>query len=274
MIFFARDDAKLMPGEVCQVSCRYSNKWRSYSGKTEGGRIRPPGGGGLTRPKRPSSGFYTASGHRSGPAVQRPSCRMGRARARVPPCVRPCLGPREFQIGPLRPIGLSCIYGRGPLGPFGHLEIPLQAGFSKRPASAEGRYVGPLIWSAFVSAMFRLPPCDGSWPIPQWAGTKLWPGLQSPWVSRWLRLRLRLRPAVVDSDSDSDSDSGIDSGLWVNLHRESRWSRFTGTHCWRKPQRRISFTHLLLDPRFWNSPTVKVPTDVLDVGWRCCLVVY
>ena len=47
---FARDDAKLMPGEVCQVSCRYSNKWRSYSRKTEGGRIRPPpppGGGGL-----------------------------------------------------------------------------------------------------------------------------------------------------------------------------------------------------------------------------------
>ena len=44
LIFFARDDAKLMPGEVCQVSCRYSNKWRSYSGKTEGGggRIRPP----------------------------------------------------------------------------------------------------------------------------------------------------------------------------------------------------------------------------------------
>ena len=31
-----------MPGEVCQVSCRYSNKWRSYSRKTEGGRIRPP----------------------------------------------------------------------------------------------------------------------------------------------------------------------------------------------------------------------------------------
>ena len=48
LIFFARDDAKLMPGEVCQVSCWYSNKWRSYSGKTEGGdRIRPPGGGGL-----------------------------------------------------------------------------------------------------------------------------------------------------------------------------------------------------------------------------------
>ena len=42
LIFFARDDAKLMPGEVCQVSCRYSSKWRSYSGKTEGGRIRPP----------------------------------------------------------------------------------------------------------------------------------------------------------------------------------------------------------------------------------------
>ena len=43
LIFFARDDAKLMPGEVCQVSCRYSNKWRSYSRKTEGGgRIRPP----------------------------------------------------------------------------------------------------------------------------------------------------------------------------------------------------------------------------------------
>ena len=37
LIFFAPDDAKLMPGEVCQVSCRYSNKWRSYSGKTEGG---------------------------------------------------------------------------------------------------------------------------------------------------------------------------------------------------------------------------------------------
>ena len=42
LIFFARD-AKLMPGEVCQVSCRYSNKWRSYSGKKRGGgRIRPP----------------------------------------------------------------------------------------------------------------------------------------------------------------------------------------------------------------------------------------
>ena len=37
LIFFARDDATLMPGEVCQVSCRYSNKWRSYSRKTEGG---------------------------------------------------------------------------------------------------------------------------------------------------------------------------------------------------------------------------------------------
>ena len=49
-IFFARDDAKLMPGEVCQVSCRYSNKWRSYSRKTEGGGgsdPTPPGGGGL-----------------------------------------------------------------------------------------------------------------------------------------------------------------------------------------------------------------------------------
>ena len=50
LIFFARDDAKLMPGEVCQVSCRYSNKWRSYSRKTEGGvgSDPPPGGGGLT----------------------------------------------------------------------------------------------------------------------------------------------------------------------------------------------------------------------------------
>ena len=51
LIFFARDDAKLMPGEVCQVSCRYSNKWRSYSRKTEGGGSDPtpppPGGGGL-----------------------------------------------------------------------------------------------------------------------------------------------------------------------------------------------------------------------------------
>ena len=49
LIFFARDDAKLMPGEVCQVSCRYSNKWRSYSRKTEGGvgSDPPPGGGGL-----------------------------------------------------------------------------------------------------------------------------------------------------------------------------------------------------------------------------------
>ena len=50
LIFFARDDAKLMPGEVCQVSCRYSNKWRSYSGKTEGGGVGsdpPPGGGEL-----------------------------------------------------------------------------------------------------------------------------------------------------------------------------------------------------------------------------------
>ena len=49
LIFFARDVAKLMPGEVCQVSCRYSNKW-SYSGKTEGGSDPtppPPGGGGL-----------------------------------------------------------------------------------------------------------------------------------------------------------------------------------------------------------------------------------
>ena len=49
LIFFARDDAKLMPGEVCQVSCRYSNKWRSYSRKTEGGvGSDPPGGGGLS----------------------------------------------------------------------------------------------------------------------------------------------------------------------------------------------------------------------------------
>ena len=50
LISFARDYAKLMPGEVCQGSCRYNNKWRSYFGKTEGGgRIRtaPPGGGGL-----------------------------------------------------------------------------------------------------------------------------------------------------------------------------------------------------------------------------------
>ena len=42
LIFFARDDAKLMPGEVCQVSCRYSNKWRSYSRKTEGGSDPTP----------------------------------------------------------------------------------------------------------------------------------------------------------------------------------------------------------------------------------------
>ena len=41
LIFFAQDDAKLMPGEVCQVSCRYSNKWISYSGKTEGGGSDP-----------------------------------------------------------------------------------------------------------------------------------------------------------------------------------------------------------------------------------------
>ena len=47
LIFFARD-VKLMPGEVCQVSCRYSNKWRSYFGKTEGVGSDPPGGGGLT----------------------------------------------------------------------------------------------------------------------------------------------------------------------------------------------------------------------------------
>ena len=39
LISFARDDAKLMPGEVCQVSCQYSNKWRSYSGKIEGGGV-------------------------------------------------------------------------------------------------------------------------------------------------------------------------------------------------------------------------------------------
>ena len=42
LIFFARDDAKLMPGEVCQVSCRCSNKWRSYSGKTERGSDPTP----------------------------------------------------------------------------------------------------------------------------------------------------------------------------------------------------------------------------------------
>ena len=42
LILFARDDAKLMPGEVCQVSCRYSNKWRSYSRKTEGGSDPTP----------------------------------------------------------------------------------------------------------------------------------------------------------------------------------------------------------------------------------------
>ena len=48
LIFFARDDVKLMHGEVCQVSCRYTKKWRSYSGKTEGGSDpTPPGGGGL-----------------------------------------------------------------------------------------------------------------------------------------------------------------------------------------------------------------------------------
>ena len=29
LIFFARDDAKFMPKEVCQVSCRYSNKFLS-----------------------------------------------------------------------------------------------------------------------------------------------------------------------------------------------------------------------------------------------------
>ena len=53
LIFFARDDAKLMPGEVCQVSCRYSNKWRSYSRKTEGGSDpTPPGGGGLSHQLR------------------------------------------------------------------------------------------------------------------------------------------------------------------------------------------------------------------------------
>ena len=54
LIFFARDDAKLIPGEVCQVSCRYSNKWRSYSVMLDdflggGGSdpTPPPGGGGL-----------------------------------------------------------------------------------------------------------------------------------------------------------------------------------------------------------------------------------
>ena len=51
LIFFARDDAKLMPGEVCQVSCQYSNKWRSYSEKNRGGGVGfdPPGGGGLRK---------------------------------------------------------------------------------------------------------------------------------------------------------------------------------------------------------------------------------
>ena len=59
LIFFARDDAKLMPGEVCQVSCRYSNKWRSYSRKTEGGSDpTPPGGGGLRAQTHPPVADY------------------------------------------------------------------------------------------------------------------------------------------------------------------------------------------------------------------------
>ena len=37
LICFARDDAKLMSGEVCKVSCQYSTRWRSYSWKTEEG---------------------------------------------------------------------------------------------------------------------------------------------------------------------------------------------------------------------------------------------
>ena len=62
LIFFARDDAKLMPGEVCQVLCRYSNKWRSYSRKTEGGGSdpTPPGGGGLTLVLSWDSHFFSA----------------------------------------------------------------------------------------------------------------------------------------------------------------------------------------------------------------------
>ena len=72
LIFFARDDAKLMPGEVCQVSCWCSNKWRSYSGKTEGGRIRPPpGGGGLTLPASSNSyGMKSPEGTRQMQFIQ------------------------------------------------------------------------------------------------------------------------------------------------------------------------------------------------------------
>ena len=52
LIFFARDDAKLMPGEVCQVSCWYSNKRKKLFRKNRGGGSDPtppplPGGGGL-----------------------------------------------------------------------------------------------------------------------------------------------------------------------------------------------------------------------------------
>ena len=39
LIFFARDDAKLMPGEVCQVSCRYSNKCKKLFRKNRGGGV-------------------------------------------------------------------------------------------------------------------------------------------------------------------------------------------------------------------------------------------
>ena len=34
--FLSPDDVELMSGESCQVSCRYRQGFRSYSGKTEG----------------------------------------------------------------------------------------------------------------------------------------------------------------------------------------------------------------------------------------------
>ena len=40
--FFARDDAKLITGEVCKVSCRYSTYEMKLFRKNRGGRIRPP----------------------------------------------------------------------------------------------------------------------------------------------------------------------------------------------------------------------------------------
>ena len=72
LIFFARDDAKLMPGEVCQVSCRYSNKWRSYSRKTEGGGSDPTPPPRRWRVKEATlSGVDTAWWHMENPRVTR-----------------------------------------------------------------------------------------------------------------------------------------------------------------------------------------------------------